>query len=315
MVDGQLSLSRYRECGGKGSTITREELIDELQELADDMGWRPSSLDMERFGTFSVTPYQNRFNDWDGAIEAAGLSDVPPKPTKSLLTSGGPRLSDEEILNDIRSVGDELGFPPRQQDYCDIGTHSMDAVKNHFGSWCDALREAGYREIDLHENGIPVSRLVTELVDLTIELGKVPDGQDMDRVGGISKTTYLRNFGTWAETLRMFGLEIPKGEAESRGKYGRNWRSQRRRALERDRFRCQNADCGMTYTEHKEQHDGEGLNVHHIVRVRAFDRPEDANFLENLITLCDEHHDEWERSSPDIDVSALVQERRAMADD
>lgn len=222
-------------------------------------------------------------------------------------------IPEEDLIEDIQRVGDELGHPPRIRDYEELGEYSTYPIKGCFGTWSDGLRAAGYREIDLHKNGIPVSRLVTELIDLTVELGRIPGVEDMDRDGGVSRSTYQRNFGTWGETLQMFGLEIPETDDTGTSTYGMNWKEQRRRALGRDRFRCQSANCGMTHNEHKEEYDGEGLHVHHIVRVRAFDRPEDANFLENLITLCDEHHLEWERNPPDVDISKLVEERREIA--
>jgi uncharacterized Zn-finger protein len=75
------------------------------------------------------------------------------------------------------------------------------------------------------------------------------------------------NSGTWAG-----------GDIEY---YGPNWRSQRRKARERDNFTCQ--DCGITEEEY-----GQELSVHHIIPFRAFNGDwEKANDLSNLITLCE----------------------------
>ena len=64
--------------------------------------------------------------------------------------------------------------------------------------------------------------------------------------------------------------------------YGRNWREQRKKTLERDEHTCQ--DCGTK----------EELHVHHVHKIRSFDNPEDANYLENLTTLCQHCHKKWE---------------------
>lgn len=65
--------------------------------------------------------------------------------------------------------------------------------------------------------------------------------------------------------------------------YGPNWHEQRGKALERDNHICQL--CGVP--ENGRQHD-----AHHIVPFREFGlgRYEEANRLENLITLCPSCH-------------------------
>ncbi len=71
--------------------------------------------------------------------------------------------------------------------------------------------------------------------------------------------------------------------------YGPNWNEQRRRARERDHYRCRS--CGRAEAPGRE-HD-----VHHLLPFRTFDfRPDQnenylkANTLSNLITLCPECH-------------------------
>jgi len=62
--------------------------------------------------------------------------------------------------------------------------------------------------------------------------------------------------------------------------YGPNWKSQRRRALRRDKRICQT--CGMS--EHR-------MNVHHIIPRSEFDHDwKSMNALSNLVTLCSACH-------------------------
>lgn len=65
--------------------------------------------------------------------------------------------------------------------------------------------------------------------------------------------------------------------------YGPNWRSQRRKTLERDSHTCQL--CGA-------KEDGREHDVHHIVPFREFGQEnyQEANKLSNLITLCNSCH-------------------------
>ena len=77
--------------------------------------------------------------------------------------------------------------------------------------------------------------------------------------------------------------------------YGPGWNdSKRRQVRERDGYEC--ADCGTTQTEHKTEYD-EKLHVHHLIKARDIDDPEERNAPENLITLCRDCHREWERLS------------------
>ncbi|NIN36654.1 MAG: hypothetical protein GTO60_16785 [Gammaproteobacteria bacterium] len=61
--------------------------------------------------------------------------------------------------------------------------------------------------------------------------------------------------------------------------YGKDWVGNRRQAKQRDNNTCQS--CGAH--ENSLDHTAE---VHHIKPVRLFDNPNDANQLDNLITLC-----------------------------
>jgi len=78
--------------------------------------------------------------------------------------------------------------------------------------------------------------------------------------------------------------------------YGPGWNESKRRAVRaRDNHCCQ--DCGMTQADHSDEHD-ERLHVHHLIKARDIDDPEERNAMENLITLCrDCHATTWERLS------------------
>jgi len=76
--------------------------------------------------------------------------------------------------------------------------------------------------------------------------------------------------------------------------YGDNWHQQRRKALERDGWRCQY--CGEDMSDAEREPD-----VHHIKRLKWFEDNYDApewwergNRLENLVTACRPCHNQWE---------------------
>jgi hypothetical protein len=67
--------------------------------------------------------------------------------------------------------------------------------------------------------------------------------------------------------------------------YGPNWLHQRNRARERDGYICQNPMCAISELEY-----GHELSVHHKTPFVYFRTYEEANHLDNLISLCEPCH-------------------------
>lgn len=65
--------------------------------------------------------------------------------------------------------------------------------------------------------------------------------------------------------------------------YGKDWQRQRERALERDDYSC--VECGKG-----KQELGREPSVHHILPYRV----SQDNSLNNLVSVCFEHHQEME---------------------
>jgi len=77
--------------------------------------------------------------------------------------------------------------------------------------------------------------------------------------------------------------------------YGPGWTPSKRRTVrERDGHTCQDPACSVTQDNHLDRYD-EKLHVHHLIKARDLDDPEERNAAENLITLCRDCHQRWER--------------------
>lgn len=50
------------------------ELLQDLRDLADELGKTPSSADMKKIGSHSDSTYSRRFGSWNDALKAAGLN-------------------------------------------------------------------------------------------------------------------------------------------------------------------------------------------------------------------------------------------------
>jgi 5-methylcytosine-specific restriction endonuclease McrA/transposase-like protein len=103
----------------------------------------------------------------------------------------------------------------------------------------------------------------------------------------------------------MTGENHPRWKGGGTHYYGPNWDTQREKRLEYDNHEC--VVCGIKNSEHLERWDY-SLHVHHIQPRTEFEQSdgsidyEEANRLDNLITLCAECHQKWEMVplKPDI---------------
>lgn len=330
--------------------ISREDLLNELRRLADELGKTPTTREMDEEGAYCEDPYRREFGTWNNAVREA---DLEPNVRMDI-----PK---EEVLQDLKDFAEELGHVPTSVEMSERGPHSRKLYARKFGSWNNALQAAGF---DIHvSRDLSREDLVEEIRRLAEELGRVPLRKDMTEQGAYCSTVYYHEFGPWPESLLAAGLEphydhdVSRDEliqelqrlAESLGRapfhddiheqakyslhwyqktfgsinqalriavpdyYGRRlwrnhlnahlpwgsgWREIREKAIQRDNEQC--LRCGMSRKEHKEQ-TGFDLNVHHR-RPRQYyyyheeKSLDEANKLENLLTLCFACHRTLENS-------------------
>jgi len=58
---------------GKPAKLTREDLLEEIQRLADEVRDPPRKKDLNEHGKYSEPPYYDEFGSWTKAVDAAGL--------------------------------------------------------------------------------------------------------------------------------------------------------------------------------------------------------------------------------------------------
>ena len=166
------------------SPVSEEQLIADLERLADDLGTRPTSDDVTEQGNHSIATYQRRFGSWSAALEAAGFE-------------ADRGATDNELLGDLHRLHDELGKVPSLLDVDDAGAYSGSVYQNRCGSWSEALEAAGFDA----DRGPTDEELIAELRRLRDELDKRPSMRDMTEHGAYGCTTYRRRFGSWSAGL------------------------------------------------------------------------------------------------------------------
>ncbi|MDB2275874.1 hypothetical protein PM022_15260 [Halorubrum ezzemoulense] len=175
----------------------KEEMLAEIQRLATELGKTPSQREMDDQGRFSVKAYQNKFGTWNKSLKKADLS----------LNKEG-NVSDADLLAELRRLSDEIGETPTSRDMAEKGKYAPSTYSIAFGSWNDAVREAGLDPTRLRE--VPDSKLLDELERLTNQLGQPPTVHQMENHGRFGAKTFSTTFGSWNDALREANLEPNK---------------------------------------------------------------------------------------------------------
>lgn len=270
--------------------IPDDDLLSDLCEFASELGRTPFREEMAEDGPHTGNIYEKRFGTWGGAIERAGL--------ESNVTYGA---TDDELIEELQRLASELGRSPAARHMSERGKFGENTYLRRFGSWNNALENAGLEINDRAE--VEKSALIAELDRIVGEIGRAPSRSELRKLGEYSVTCYCRVFGTWRDAVRHAGYEPrPQGlkgsehpswkEDSERLSYGSGWEDSRQKALERDGWCCQHPGCELSNEEHIREY-GVGLDVHHIDGDHRNHEPS------NLITLCKICHlSKWQPMTP-----------------
>lgn len=172
------------------------ELISDLQALAEDIGETPTSDVVREKGKYGVEIYQRRFGSWNGALEAAGL--------ELNHTKERAEVPKEKMINELQRLADGLGRTPTAKDMNEEGEYRYDMYRHEFKSWNKAIKAAGLEVT--RQTTITDNELVQELQRLAGVLGRRPKQEDMTERGKYGHSTYRSRFGSWSEALRESGV-------------------------------------------------------------------------------------------------------------
>jgi hypothetical protein len=174
--------------------VPTEELLNELDRVGEKLGHAPTTVQMKRYGDYGVSTYTSEFGTWNDAVLEAGFEPVREK-----------NVSEADLIDAIHSLSDDLCRTPSAFEMDKVGEYSVGAYERRFGSWNNALQEAGF---DLNNrSGIPDDELIAELRNLASRLDRTPRAIDMDSEGQHGSATYTTSFGSWAEALNKANLE------------------------------------------------------------------------------------------------------------
>lgn len=119
----------------KTGKVSNEELKNELLKLAEeesDGKYLPASLMREK-GKFSSNVYESRFGSWNKALKEVGLEIRTHQD-----------FTKNDLIQELKRVSEEVGRTPTYEMLDDFGKYGKSTYERSFGSWSNALEEAGF---------------------------------------------------------------------------------------------------------------------------------------------------------------------------
>jgi hypothetical protein len=124
----------------EGLTDAQRRVVEEIRRVAQVLGVdRLSQRDFDTHrsaSSLSTAGYQ--FGSWNEAVVAAGLV-----PYESGFSNVGPKISDDELLQEIIRVHRIIGRRPSQHQLTRHGKYSPKPYSARWGTWL-AARDAAY---------------------------------------------------------------------------------------------------------------------------------------------------------------------------
>lgn len=262
-------------------------LLDELRRVSRLVG--TEKLTREQFNEHSKvhqSTLSKRFGGWRAAMKAASL--------EARIDSGNVAKTRMEIFEAIRSAGAQLGTGTfTRSEFERISGISSGPLYRHFGSWKNAMAEAGFAQTALGKRYTD-EECFENLLKVWSYYARPPKHSEMTSApSSVGPKAYVRRWGTWRKALAAFVARVNEPETEQVSQVAaqpvtipeddallRDRRdislSLRYAILRRDSFRC--VACGASpATTH-----GLVLHVDHVVPWARGGRTE----LANLRTLC-----------------------------
>lgn len=178
---------------------TRQEIIEDLQQIFGDTDIRPTASNYREHGAYSLSSIYSTLDSWKNAKGLAGVDRELENPRK---------IDREKLLKDIQRVNNSVSGVVTYADYQEYGQYSVSVLDRRFGGWSNARSEAGIEGKPTAHNRVSEEKAKKSLRQLSRELGRTPRRADMEKHGDYSYAMFERKFGSWNNALLKAGFEV-----------------------------------------------------------------------------------------------------------
>ena len=118
------------------------------------------------------------------------------------------QITEEELIDELNRLASVLNSTPTMDNMRKQGQYTSDTYQRRFGSWNEAIREAGLDPNN--EVGITDKDVIEDLQNVSKKYckGEAPTSVDMEKYGKYSEKIYLFNDTAWKEYLTKAGFEM-----------------------------------------------------------------------------------------------------------
>jgi len=175
---------------------TKEEFILELKRLSEiDKKYLNYSYVRKIKRSDLLWEAVKNFGGWRKAVQAAGFRPIQKGWTK------------EEIISEIKKIASEIGYIPRSKEIIKLGYVGLStAARRRFGSWTNALIEAGFKPF---RKNWTKKIVIKEIKEIHKELGYSPSMRGLKELDKYDLLNAgLKFFGKYNDFLRAANLPI-----------------------------------------------------------------------------------------------------------
>lgn len=176
--------------------VTREQLLQDLQRVANKLGKTPTQREYQKHGNHAHSTLRKKFGRFNEALAAIGH-----KPNKV------GEVSAQELLDDIERVANDLGETPAVSDYDNLGEYHPASVNRKIGGWNQALQKL---ELDPNKIlNIPDDDLLADLERVSNAVDGTLTKRKYQKDGEYSPKTIKNRFG-WQEAGELISANFNK---------------------------------------------------------------------------------------------------------